>query len=576
MKFITALLLVLGLSGLVVGPYAWAATCAYTEANPAQICRATHQLVDSQHPDHELVINGQTVTLTGHGTSTVTITDAGGGVGSHYLSADKGLVLHGTITETTTATGTGTGSATATASGTSTKTGTDAYSNDYWGTWTDTFLVTTTASTTETVSKTLSASYTSRSVGNYTVTLTYTNTITGTGSATGIGTGTGTISGTASATATKQATYSWSSTGTAYWGNTWHNTHTYSATGTITFTATLNDIGGSGGTITKTNTGTACGTGTVTGTGSGTWTNTNTADSIGTSAFLSADPKISNAAKLYAGGTNINFTTGTSSATSSSVDVGDSPVVHVAVPATVTHTHTVTDVYGTTTYSHTHTVTDVGGAVGGSGTKNYLPLWTGTLTGSATATSSSLSNSIFSQSFDGATGYVGQDLHITGNVEAGNISATPQASVIPKADGSGKLDGWVSGRIYSVYGINSGGNVTTDGAGTWITVASTTISPAVTVGLVASATASLTAAYDDTTCYLRISRDSGTAALTLAYIHGTVNYTKFAPFAATIRSWFTWTGSHPVEVQIKDDGVAGHTCTVLQNEGLIVVEIIYE
>ena len=72
MKRIGAILIALVVVGMVIGrARATDGTHGESSEHPG-LDEDTGQLWDSQDPPHTLVINGQTVTLTGHGTATIT------------------------------------------------------------------------------------------------------------------------------------------------------------------------------------------------------------------------------------------------------------------------------------------------------------------------------------------------------------------------------------------------------------------------------------------------------------------------------------------------------------------------
>jgi len=166
-------------------------------------------------------------------------------------------------------------------------------------------------------------------------------------------------------------------------------------------------------------------------------------------------------------------------------------------------------------------------------------------------------------------------LELTGSIIAGNITATPTANYVPKADAGGTLNAWVTGRIINSYsGTNSGGTITTDGGGTWTTVISLSINPAAASTVIANGSAGVSAGYDNTPCYMRLAYD-GTSAMSHPYVPGLAHYTKFTPFSDVGRLT-AFSGSHTITLQIKDDAVSGHPCSVAQNDGVLVVQVISE
>jgi len=86
---------------MVFGPFASATDGTNGTSGPAMLDYDTDQLFDSQHPDHYLVVGDQTLTLTGHGTSTVT-------AASGTLYAGTNITFGLTSTQTGTATASGT------------------------------------------------------------------------------------------------------------------------------------------------------------------------------------------------------------------------------------------------------------------------------------------------------------------------------------------------------------------------------------------------------------------------------------------------------------------------------------
>jgi len=149
--------------------------------------------------------------------------------------------------------------------------------------------------------------------------------------------------------------------------------------------------------------------------------------------------------------------------------------------------------------THTHTVTEVGGAVSGSGTKPRLARW-GTATGTSTATASYLGNSIVVD--DGYTADVVGDfkvhgvthlygdadstggLELTGSILAGNITATPTANYVPKADAGGTLNDWVTkDSLYTYYGALATADTTVTATSTCVEVAYANVDVTATAAL---------------------------------------------------------------------------------------------
>jgi hypothetical protein len=129
-------------------------------------------------------------------------------------------------------------------------------------------------------------------------------------------------------------------------------------------------------------------------------------------------------------------------------------------------------------------------------------------------------------------------------------------------------------KVSTAEGANTSSTKTTDGAGTWLTVASASINPASSATIVATASASVTAGYDDTECYIRTTID-GSGAFGNPYVRGVANYTVFTPYAKVARTTGV-SGSHTVDLQLKDSAVTGHTCSIMQSDGIIVVQVINE
>jgi hypothetical protein len=82
MRNFASLIVAVALTAMILGPFARATDGTSGTSGPAMLDAETDRLFDSQHPDHVLVINGTTVTLTGHGTSTVTVTATGAVAGT--------------------------------------------------------------------------------------------------------------------------------------------------------------------------------------------------------------------------------------------------------------------------------------------------------------------------------------------------------------------------------------------------------------------------------------------------------------------------------------------------------------
>jgi hypothetical protein len=284
-------------------------------AGPAMIDIDTGQLFDSQHPDHVIVAGDQTMTLTGHGT--VTLTNLGGGTlyganGIGFVNTST-MTVTGTYTDTTTATipvtqtttanGTGdiTASTSTTGTGTETQSVTVLFPDLFTATYTGT-PPTTTGTSTRTNSRTYATTVTVTLASTLTTTASATGT--GTGTATGTGTGTGTVSGSATGTQTASGTTTVSVTGSGATTETVSNTQTFlgttmTVTGTKTWTASRSQVA----TATQNTIST-----TATGTGTGTWTNTNTATAHVTGTFTATN----------------TFTVTT---TSNSASVGSNPTV---------------------------------------------------------------------------------------------------------------------------------------------------------------------------------------------------------------------------------------------------------
>jgi hypothetical protein len=269
MKTVAAFIVGILLATLICGPYAMATDGTNGTEGPAMLDADTEQLYDSQHPNHIIVFPSQTVTLTGHGTSTVT------GLGTLYAGDGIGFPVTSTATDTTVGTGTGTSTMNSTQTGSSTATKSLFTGYAGTGTLTGTATRTITATMTATGSKTMSVTVTGTGTSIITGTISSTsgwtasatNTITGTDSDEVTATGTGEITFTQTATAASSTA---TGTHTAYVTNT----------GTVTLTVTA----------TGTNVGNYTVSGTVTATQSATVTRTDTE----TSATVASNPTIAN------------------------------------------------------------------------------------------------------------------------------------------------------------------------------------------------------------------------------------------------------------------------------------------
>lgn len=171
MKRTLYILVGLLVGALAFGPFSMATDGTNGTSGPAMLDYDTDQLFDSQDPPHYLVAGSQTMTLTGHGTTTL----AGATV-----YAGSNIVLRGTATSTSTAL------ATAVGSGTATNTGTDSCTSTVtvYGTVTGTSGATATGSGLTTASGACTATLTATGVVGATVTNTSTTTSTVTASAT--------------------------------------------------------------------------------------------------------------------------------------------------------------------------------------------------------------------------------------------------------------------------------------------------------------------------------------------------------------------------------------------------------
>lgn len=178
MKRTLYILVGLLVGALAFGPFSMATDGTNGTSGPAMLDYDTDQLFDSQHPNHVVVLGGQTATLTGHGT--VTLTAYGDPDAKVY--AGSNIVLRGTATSTSTALATAVGSGTATNTGTGSCTSTvTAY-----GTVTGTSGATATGSGLTTASGACTATLTATAAVGGTVTNTSTTTSTVTASATSV------------------------------------------------------------------------------------------------------------------------------------------------------------------------------------------------------------------------------------------------------------------------------------------------------------------------------------------------------------------------------------------------------
>jgi hypothetical protein len=308
---IVSQLVAFAIASLIVPPELCATDGTNGTSGPASLDADTDQLFDSQHPNHTLVVGSQTVTLTGHGTATIT------GLGTLY--GENGIAFRNTatLTASTTYTQTTTGtipvtqvttaSGTGTITGTATTTGTGTASQSVTVTMPSTYTTLYTGTTSQTGTHT----QTRNNYYYYTATITVTKTLTstasvsgtGTGTATGTGTGTGTVSGTASASQTAIGTCTSWAYGLGNVTETYVSTSTASSQVTATVSQTWTASRSEVVTATQNTVSTTAG-----GTGTGTWTNTNTASAQAT-------------------GTYTNTSTSTLTVTSNSASVASSPTV---------------------------------------------------------------------------------------------------------------------------------------------------------------------------------------------------------------------------------------------------------
>lgn len=495
------------LAVLAAGPAAWAADGPYSGGN-AELDFDTGQLFDSQHPDHVDCINGVCATHTGHSTSSRTITASS--TNTLHCVGGVNCITNNTATLTATDTGTGTRSR--------------AY----------TFFNPSCAKT-----------------------------LTGTATATGTVTVTGTC--------IDYAEPVWSATVTVTTSHTWTDTPTATATGTGTKTKTQSYVHFVTVTLTKTLTTTDTGTYTVTAggsgapqdftetmsaTGTGTLSATATYTATATEDLIANNPTVALGATLAQGTTNVSFSTGTSTATTTSANVGDSPKIHVATTtSTLSHVFALPNATLTATIPGTSTFVATDFATTATGT-GKIPL----------TTSEGLLNRLIipwqytgpispnvDSSYDvGTTDYKYQDGYFSGTVSAGAF------------DGPGIVKG-----IYSA--TNSGGNVTANEGGAWVTVASVSVT-ASSSDIMAFGSVSVTSAYDNETCFIRLVSD-GSSVFGPAYTRTRSNYTYFEAMAVV--GHMSNVSPSTITLQLSSGGSAsGHTCTVLQSEGALVVQVV--
>jgi hypothetical protein len=188
----------------------------------------------------------------------------------------------------------------------------------------------------------------------------------------------------------------------------------------------------------------------------------------------------------------------------------------------------------------------------GSGNLSWVAPATGTVTGT------------------GAAGALAQWSSTAALEQGPTATATPTANAVPIADGSGKLDGWVTQSTTLHSGDNSGGNVTTDAAGTWATVASVSLDYTGPYSVIANGTVSVTASADLTTCRLRMVFGVTHSVFGPPYIRRDhVSYTLFDTMAITAHTYGLY-GANTIDLQLQSD-TAGHTCSVMQSEGALTV-----
>jgi hypothetical protein len=518
---------------------------------------------------------------------------------TNALYSAGGLIWKSTVNDT--ATGTGTGSATVTQTTTraiSVRTPV-AYTWIATGTRTATLSFTSTGTTTATLTVTGFDvdSVTRTGTGTGTQTRTVTASYTGTATATGTNTGTGTTSGTAVATATGSGTITASSTALSspyQWGfvsATVADTQTHTATGwqTITYVVSATETG------TTTETAPAFGdlaatltaTATVTGATSGTWTNTTTHTATGTSALVSDNPLVSdtkvNTHVLATpfGANKTLSTTGTTVLTSSDLatETPQAGVIPLAktdskidigwLPTGTASNSVVTGADPRLTDSRASTNTLYGEGIG---------FRTATGTGSATTSSASVASN--PTVVNTATAVVTQTLSAPGGTstwantltltQTQIATATPTAGKIPIADGSGTLNGWITGRVQAIYMAVSTSTATASPYA--VDVTSFTYSGQ-TGSLVVWGNVRATGTNAGGTCFAQILVDSTLRSID-NYGTTTSDAGALATFSPMAFVSALSSGSHTVTLQVLAS--EGQTCTVGPGLGSLMGFVSYQ
>jgi hypothetical protein len=437
MKRIAAILFGTSLAILSLGPLAFATDGAQGTSGPAMKDKATGQLFDSQDPPHVLVVNGQSVTLTGHGTATLTVTATG--THTHTVTDVSGTA---TYTHTHTVTD---------VSGAAT---TETLTN--YVPWTSTG--TGTANVVTGADPRLTDARPSNSTLYGTNAVVFhvpaTTTITGTGT----GTGSGSSTATATSTWTSLTTLWWTGTGTGTRTQTdmvaarpVPKTATITTTGTITGTTSGTTTGTGTGTDTKTATGNVDQPGTVTY--SSTFTGAGSDDCGGSGCFATCVTSGTATITGTSSVTGVVSSTGTGTQTATSAALADNPTIDIlwsAIPKSIkpdadsTRSLGDADKMWSSIWGKELTI----GTTHGFGVDSLGQVYTPRIN-PPTDKSGSLGlygvmwGDVHSRHFHGGENHefsVDED----GNVAAPNITATPTAGKIPIADGSATLNAWVS------------------------------------------------------------------------------------------------------------------------------------
>jgi hypothetical protein len=158
---------------------------------------------------------------------------------------------------------------------------------------------------------------------------------------------------------------------------------------------------------------------------------------------------------MYAGTTNVTFSTGTSTATATSAAVKDGIKVNVATTTSVA-TQTLSAPGGTKTWSTVLTITQTDIATTATGTAaNVIPMTASggkipskfvpfaAIDGSGVASTADNTSDLGSLVNRWRHLWLGGDASVGGTLTAGNISATPTASYIVQADANKSVRSWV-------------------------------------------------------------------------------------------------------------------------------------